>query len=322
MSLTMKLQFLAGIPAALAIALWVPPAIAEPAVPQKTMDNSRSVQQSSYATPELAAKALYERVKSHKPGSIYTVLGPGSEQLLYTGDEIADRQMRDRFVSAYDSSLKIEPEGDNRAVLLLGAKESPFPFPLVKESKGWRFDASAGAEEIINRRIGENELFAIEFCLAYGDAQREYAEADRDGDKRREYAQKLLSSKGKRDGLYWPTRDGEPNSPLGLLAARAQSEGYAHKSGELAPFHGYYYRILTAQGKNAPGGAYDYMVNGRMIGGYALVAYPARWSASGVMTFICNHDGVVYQKNLGARTPDLATKITLFDPDTSWAKVK
>jgi hypothetical protein len=281
-----------------------------------------AVPQASYASPEDAARALYDAFKVHDVKSIYKVFGPGSDRLIYTGDAVADQQMRERFIAAYDKANKIEREGEAKAILLVGEQEFPVPFPLVKGAKGWKFDAKAGAEEIINRRVGENELFAIKSCLAYGDAQQEYAEADRDGDGLIEYAQKFRSSEGKRDGLFWPTAEGEPLSPLGPFAAQVRSEGYTAKDANPAPLHGYYYRILTAQGKNAPGGAYDYLVKGNLIGGYALVAYPARWGASGVMTFICNHDGVVYQKNLGEKTTEVASKMAQFNPDTGWQKAE
>jgi hypothetical protein len=311
--------------AALAVALGEMPAMAaEPAAksgataPAKTAAPAHA----SFASPEEAAKALHDAVQAHNRKLVYSVLGPGSDKLIYTGDAVADQQMGERFLAAYDKVLKIERDGDAKAILLLGEQEFPLPFPLVKGSKGWQFDAKAGAEEIINRRIGENELFAIKSCLAYGDAQQEYAEADRDGDGLIEYAQKFRSSEGKRDGLFWPTKDDEPLSPLGPLAAQVKSEGYSAKSAKPVPLHGYYYRILTGQGKDAPGGAYDYLVKGNLIGGYALTAYPARWGASGVMTFICNHDGVVYQKNLGEKTSEIASKITRFNPDASWQKAE
>jgi hypothetical protein len=303
---------------------WTPAMAAEPAAKPGTTApaTTAAATQASYASPADAARALYDAVKAHKLKSVYSVLGPGSDKLIYTGDAVADQQMRDRFLAAYDKAIKIEPEGDAKAILLLGEQEFPFPFPLVKIAKGWQFDAEAGAEEIINRRIGENELFAIKSCLAYGDAQQEYSEADRDGDGLIEYAQKFRSSEGKRDGLFWPTKDGEPLSPLGPFAAQVKAEGYSAKDANPVPLHGYYYRVLTAQGKDAPGGAYDYLVRGNLLGGYALVAYPARWGASGVMTFICNHDGVVYQKNLGESTAELASKMTAFNPDAGWQKAE
>lgn len=278
--------------------------------------------QASYASPQQAAKALYEAIKSHDIKAIYKVLGPGSANLIYTGDAVADREMYDSFITAYDKSLKIEKDTETKVTLLLGNNEYPFPFPLVRESKGWQFDAKKGAEELVNRRVGENELFTIRFCLAFGDAQREYAEQDRDGDGLLEYAQRFRSSEGKQDGLYWPTKQGQPDSPFGPLVSSAVNECYSTEDTASLPFHGYYYRILTAQGKDAPGGSYDYLVNGKMIGGYALIAYPSRWGASGVMTFMCSHEGTVYQRNLGADTPEIANRIMYFDPDATWTKVE
>ncbi len=279
--------------------------------------------QATYASPQQAAKALYEAMMTHDVKAIYKVLGPGSVDLIFTGDEVADREMHDNFIAAYDKSLKIEMDCETKATLLLGDNEFPFPFPLVKGSKGWQFDAKAGAEELVNRRVGENELFTIRFCMAFGDAQREYAEQDRNGDGLLEYAQRFRSSEGKKDGLYWPTKQGEPDSPFGPLVSNAINEGYAAAKGAAPrPFHGYYYRILTAQGKDAPGGAYDYVVNGHMIGGFALIAYPSRWGASGVMTFMCSHEGTVYQKDLGADTSEIAGKLTSFDPDATWTRVE
>jgi len=323
MNKTMNERILPAITVAVALALAALPAVAADApAKQATAAKTRAVEQAWYTSPERAAKGLYDAFKSNSVKWVYSVLGPGSDKLIYTGDAVADRQMSERFVAAYDSRFKIEREGDAKATLILGEQEFPFPFPLVKDSKGWKFDAAAGAEEIINRRIGENELFAIKSCLAYGDAQREYAEADRDGDGLIEYAQKFRSSEGKRDGLFWPTKENEPLSPLGPLAAQVKSEGYSAKDARPIPLHGYYYRVLTSQGKDAPGGAYDYMVRGNMIGGYALAAYPARWGASGVMTFICNHDGVAYEKNLGEKTAEMASKMTQYNPDSSWKKAE
>jgi len=323
MNTIMNGQILTAVAVAVAMTLGTSPVLAaDIAVKPSVTAKTKAVAQMAYASPEAAAKALYDAFKSQDVKAIYKVFGPGSDTLIYSGDAVADKQMRDRFIAGYDKMNKLEREGDAKAILIIGEQEYPVPFPLVKGAKGWMFDAKAGAEEIINRRVGENELFAIKSCLAYGDAQREYAEADRDGDGLIEYAQKFRSSEGKRDGLYWPTAEGEPVSPLGPFAAQVKSEGYSAKDARPVPLHGYYYRILTGQGKDASGGAYDYMVRGNMIGGYALVAYPARWGASGVMTFICNHDGVVYEKNIGEKTAEIASKMKLYNPDSIWQKAE
>jgi len=275
--------------------------------------------QQSFASPEDAAHALFDAMRTQDPRAIHSVLGPGSGNLIRSGDPVEDAQMRDTFLSAYQNALKFDREGDNKAVLLLGANEYPFPFPLVKEDAGWKFDAKTGAEEILNRRIGRNELAAMQVCLAYVDAQREYATKDHDNTGVLEYAQNLVSTPGTQDGLYWETKEGDPPSPLGPLAARAKREGYGS---DVDAYHGYEYKILTSQGKDAPGGAYDYIVRGKMIGGFALIAYPARWSASGVMTFMCSHDGAVYQKNLGRNTRAIAGTTVKFNPDATWEKTK
>ena len=233
------------------------------------------------------------------------------------------REARARFVAAFDKHSKIEPEGDAKATLVIGDKDWPLPFPLVKRADGWRFDARAGAEEILNRRIGRNELAAIQVCLAYVDAQREYAMTQGNHDGMHEYAGKLVSTPGKKDGLYWPTKEGQRLSPLGPLAAKAKEEGYGKsKNASHEPYHGYFYKILTGQGRDAPNGAYDYVADGKMIGGFALVAYPARWGTSGVMTLMVNHEGVVYQKNLGKTTSSIVSKMKRFNPDSSWTKTQ
>jgi hypothetical protein len=281
-----------------------------------------NIVQLGFESPEAAAQALQAAMKSDNWKQIYAVLGPGSGKLIYTGDKVVDSQTRTTFVAAYDQSVKFDRQGDAKATLLLGDNGYPFPFPIVKGASGWTFDSRAGAEEIVNRRIGENELAAIQVCLAYVDAQREYATKDRDSNGLLEYAPRFVSTPGKRDGLYWPTQEGEPPSPFGPVATRAAVEGYGMDIGVPQAFHGYHYRILTAQGRFAQGGAYDYRVKGRMIGGFALIAYPARWGVSGVMSFICNHDGVVYEKNLGRDTAAQARAMTRFDPDPSWVKAE
>jgi len=275
--------------------------------------------QQSFATPQEAAAALANALRSDDLKQIHAVLGPGSGKVIRSGDPVQDAAGRKRFLAAYEKSVKIESVDDKKVTLLIGSEEFPFPFPLVKLASGWKFDAKAGAEEVLNRRVGENERSAIQVCLAYVDAQREYATKDRDKDGLLEYAQKLISTPGKRDGLYWETQEGRKVSPLGPLTTRAKAQGYADLANE--PYHGYYYSILTAQGEDNPGGGFSYIVRGKMIGGFALVAYPARWNASGVMTFICNHQGVVYEKNLGKDTLAVAERMTRYNPDKSWKKV-
>ena len=237
-----------------------------------------------------------------------------------SGDDVADAEMRQRFLSAYEARHSIKIEGNKKATLIVGADDFPFPVPLVNNMNGWEFDTAAGRIEILYRRIGRNELDAIQTCLAFVDAQNEYAEKDR-GEGVGVYAQHIVSSPGKKDGLFW--RDDRDPSPLGVLAAKASAEGY--KPGEQGeqpePYHGYYFRIMRGQGTDAPGGAFNYVVKGKMIGGFALIAYPSDYGNSGVMTFVVNHAGTVYQKDLGKRTASLANRIILFDPDQTWKKV-
>jgi hypothetical protein len=241
---------------------------------------------------------------------------------LYSGDAVADKLRRDRFLAAYDEKNRLAAEGQNM-ILIVGKDDWPFPIPLVKKGNGWIFDTAQGREELLNRRIGENELTVIQVLLAIVDAQREYAIKDRNRDGLLEYAQKFISDSGKHNGLYWEAKQGEPQSPLGPFVARARSEGYKGKGDNTpVPFHGYYFRILTAQGKDAPGGAYSYFVRGKMIGGFAVVASPAEYGSSGVMTFIVNHDGKVFQKNLGANTAAMAKSMKEYNPDKSWTAVK
>jgi len=212
--------------------------------------------------------------------------------------------------------------GDAKATLIVGSEDWPMPIPAVKGASGWTLDTAAGSRELLARRIGKNELEAIEVVRAVVDAQRDYTSEDRNADGVREYARKFASSPGKKDGLYWPTKEGEPPSPLGDLVAKASSEGYGGKKGAQTPYHGYYYRLLTAQGKDAKGGALNYVVQGRMIGGFAVVAYPAQYSSSGIMTFIVDNDGTVYQKDLGANTTAVARAMKTYNPDSSWQPVK
>lgn len=280
--------------------------------------------QKTFASPEEAVKALVGALKAGDTKSLSALFGPKGKGLVSSGDPVADKAGRDRFISAYEEKNRMEGVGTDKTVLYVGKEDWPFPIPLVKKQGSWRFDTNEGRQELLARRIGRNELSVIQVCLTYVDAQREYALKDRDGDGLLAYAQKFASSPGKKDGLYWEAKEGDEQSPLGPLFAAAQKLGYTAKkpAGKPLPYHGYYYRILKAQGKNAPGGAYDYVVKGKMIGGFALVAYPAQYGSSGIMTFIVNHEGVVYQKNLGQDTEKTAQAMKLFDPDRTWKKAE
>jgi hypothetical protein len=269
---------------------------------------------------ESAVDALVASIRTGKTADILKVLGADAKKIVSSGDDTSDRAARQLFLSAYDESHRTSTPSDSQATLIVGKDDFPFPIPLVKKTGCWQFDVKAGKQEILDRRIGNNELRAIETMHAYVDAQYEYASEDRDG-KGDQYAQKLLSSEGKRDGLYWPVHEGEAESPLGSLIAGARAEGYAARSAAPAPYHGYVFRILKAQGQEAAGGAMDYVAGGRMIGGFGLVAVPAEYGNSGVMTFIVNHDDKVFQKDLGPETAALAAQIKEFDPDATSAAV-
>ena len=291
--------------------------VAVPAILALVVLSPASHAQESYSSPEQAASALADAVKSGSNESILKVLGKDADDIVASGDEVADAEMRQRFTTAYDARHSIKAEGNRKATLIVGNDDFPFPIPLYNTKSGWEFDTAAGRQEILYRRIGRNELDAIQTSLAFVDAENEYAEKDR-GQGVGVYAQRFVSSTGKKDGLFWRD-DGDP-SPLGELAAKASSEGYKLE-GKGAPYHGYYYRILTAQGSDAPGGALSYVANGKMIGGFALIAYPAEYGNSGVMTFMVNHAGIVYQKDLGKLTDVYAKRMTVFDPDQTWKKV-
>jgi len=275
--------------------------------------------QKSYATAEEAVKSLVQAVRSNDTKELFAILGPGSQEIISSGDPVADKSGRERFVNLYDEKNVIEGVDTGWAVLSIGNEDYPFPIPVVKKGKVWRFDARAGKEELLNRRIGRNELEAIDVLRTYVDAQREYAAMDRDRDGVLEFAQKIRSTPGKKDGLYWAMKEDEESSPLGPLAAKAAQEGYTKENTAL---YGYYFKILKAQGKDADGGAFDYLVNGKMILGFAMVAYPAQYGSSGIMTFIVNQNGIVYQKNLGKNSARIAASMKLFNPDSSWKKVE
>ncbi len=279
-----------------------------------------------FATPEEAMKTLVEAAKAKDRSALAVIFGPEAQQQLLSGDEVQDNHEMDQFAAAVQRSVKIEKVNDAKYTIAIGERNWPFPIPIVKEGKQWRFDTQAGAEEILNRRIGENELSAIMTCRAYVLAQWQYfTEEGENNDGITEYAQKFISSPGKKDGLYWETAEGEKPSPLGSLVAAARAEGYGPKdpnaASKHAPYHGYYFKILTSQGAYAPAGKYNYIINGHMIAGFGLVAYPDKWGSSGVMTFIVNQQGRVYEKNLGPKTAEIASAMTDYDPDPTWTLV-
>ena len=275
--------------------------------------------QKTFASPEQAGDALAAAWRRGSKTDLLKIFGPAGVKLVSSGDAIADKRAKARLASEYDTQHKIESEGERKALLVIGKGEFPFPIPLVKQASVWRFDTKAGEEEILNRRIGRNELNAIEVCRAYVESQREYAAKDNLGKGFHGYAMKIASTNDKHDGLYWRTKAGEEESPLGPLVARAAAEGYSAISANMrAPYHGYYYKILTRQGANAPGGASDYIAKGHMTGGFALVAFPAKYGNSGIMTFVVNQDGIVFEKNLGPHTTKIARQMTEYNPDQTW----
>jgi len=274
----------------------------------------------SFKSPEDAVAALVSATKDNWPKGVMNVLGKDGADIVSSGDKVADDTMREKFLAAYEARHQVSMEGDNKAVVIIGPNDFPFPIPLTRKGASWQFDTAAGRLEILYRRIGRNELNAIQACLAYVDAQNEYANKDRTGAGSATYAQRIVSRAGKKDGLYWPATPGEDESPLGEVVAQAAAEGYDVGGGRI-PFHGYYYKILTRQGSMAAGGEVDYVVRGKMIGGFALVAYPADYGNSGVMTFVVNYAGTVFQKDLGERTERLAGRMTSFNPDQTWKKV-
>jgi hypothetical protein len=274
-----------------------------------------------FSSPEDAAVALVDAAKVANEHDLRALFGPEGDYVIHSGDPVMDRMSREVFLVAYAEQASLMTVSPTREVLYVGFEYWPFPVPLVKDNKGWRFDTAAGAQEILFRRIGRNELTTIGVCQAYVDAQQEYAAEAHDGVAAGAYAQKIASTPGKHDGLYWKSEDAEQLSPMGEFAADAAAEGYGPPAGQSTPFHGYYFRILTGADKSAAG-AGSYIVNGAMRGGFALIARPAVYDSSGVMTFIVNQDGVVYQKDLGPQTPKIAAAISGFNPNEGWQKVE
>jgi hypothetical protein len=278
---------------------------------------------SGFASPENAGTALLEAAKSGDQNALLGIFGADSKEIISSGDATQDKTTANKFVEAYGVMHRWRKMPDGSLVLLIGADNFAFPIPLKKNAGGqWFFDTAAGRDEILTRRIGRNELAVIDVCGAMADAQAEYFSQPQDGGSTRQFAQKFISDTGKRNGLYWESPEGQPKSPLGPLVANATAEGYSAQSSPHTPFHGYYFHMLTRQGSHAPGGSKDYLINGKMVGGFAFVAYPAEYGNSGVMTFVMNRDGVLLQKDLGKTTAETATAMNEFDPDSSWSLVE
>src|SRR5262245_24337395 len=275
--------------------------------------------QQRFDTPDAAVEALVTAARNGDSKSVVSILGPGSQELVSSGDPVEDAEVRKEYLAAYDAGHRIVSEAGKPSVLVIGPNDWPFPIPMVQRDGQWIFDVPAGREEVLARRVGRNELSTMKALLAYWDAQQDYADMNKSKSGQAVYAQKIVSSPGKKDGLYWPTTGNEPPSPLGEAVAAATQLGYRPGAGE--PFHGYRFKILLRQGPAAPGGAVDYIVKGDMIGGFAAVAYPAEYGNSGIMTFIINHKGDIYEKDLGDGTARAASQMTSFNPDHTWRKV-
>jgi len=284
--------------------------------------SAQEVKQKVFGSPEEAMKVLAETVQAGDKKGILAVLGPEGEDIIDSGDAVQDKNAQDRFVEAYEERVEYVKEKQDRVSVIIGKDNWPFPIPIVKRGEGWAFDTQAGKEEMLNRRIGRNELSAIQVCLAYVEAQREYASTDREQDGIIQYAQKFGSDTYRRNGLYWEPAEGEVPSPLGPFAAKAAAEGYRRAADKPTPYHGYYYKILKGQGKSAPGGVFSYVINGHMVAGFALVAWPAEYGVSGVMTFVVNQNGTVYQKDLGPKTEGIVKAMTLYNPDRTWRRAQ
>jgi DUF2950 family protein len=282
----------------------------------------RAADQKTFATPADAAQALYQASADENQDEIVAVLGDEGKELVYSGDPVQDKKGMEGFVKAYKAKHALVEQDAQTQILQVGTKDWPLPIPIVNDGGKWRFDTAAGKQELLYRRIGHNELGAIAACRGFIDAQKDYAAAAHDGLPAGIYAQKLMSTPGKQDGLYWETKEDEPTSPAGPFLADAGGQGYSPEGlgGKAAPYHGYLYRILKAQGAAARGGAKSYLVDGNLTGGVALVAYPAEYRVSGVMTFIINQRGIVYQKDLGDKTAEISGAMTEYNPD-SWTKV-
>jgi len=293
-------------------------AISIPVLPVSAQEGK----QKAFGSPEEAMKALVEAAHTDDTKGMMAILGPEGEDIISSGDAVADKAVQERFMRIYQEKVDFVKEKEDRVSVIMGKDHWPFPIPIVKKGEGWVFGTKAGREEVLNRRIGRNELNAIRVSEAYVEAQREYAGTDRERDGIIQYAQKFWSDPDRRNGLYWEAAEGETPSPMGPYVAEAAEKGYTKKGDKPAPYHGYFYRILKAQGANAPGGAYQYVINGHMVAGFALVAWPAEYGVSGVMTFVVNQNGMVYEKDLGPKTEASAKAMTLYNPDRTWKRAQ
>jgi len=275
--------------------------------------------QQYFSNPDEAVQTMLKAAEENNTDALLAIFGEEGRGVIVSGDEQADREGRSNFSKMAKEQMRLEALSEDQQELIVGTDEWPFPIPLIKEDAGWRFDTAAGAEELVNRRIGRNELEAIAMLQALADAQTEYASIDHDGDQVLEYAQRIVSSPGQQDGLYWPDESEEDPSPIGPYLEGASDYLEGKQTGD--PWYGYYFRVLTQQGENPPGGAYNYVINGNMIAGFALLAFPAEHGDSGVMTFMISHQGVLYQKDLGGNTVELIKSINEYNPDDSWQSV-
>jgi len=289
------------------------------ALPLQRLTAQQAVQQKAFDSPGAAALAMIAAAKADDKAQLAEVFGPTAQETLSSGDPVADKNDRQHIVDKYEEMHRLVVEPDNTVTLYVGAENWPFPIPIVKKSNGWVFDTPAGAKEMLFRRIGRNENTAIDTLNVLVAAQKEYAAKPHDSSPKGQYAEKILSDEGKQNGLYWKTAEGQPQSPIGPLIAQATSEGYAKKGSGPTPFHGYIFRVLRSQGKNAAGGAKSYMSDGKMTGGFAFIAYPASYRNSGVMKFVVNQTGQIYQKDLGPRTTELAEAMKVYNPDRTWS---
>jgi DUF2950 family protein len=284
---------------------------------------AQDIGQKAFKSPQAAFKALVEAARDNNTKEMLAIFGPEGKDVISSGDAVEDTRARERFVTAASEKVEFSKMDDKSMLAIIGKDRWCFPIPIVKTGQKWIFNTEDGRQEVLNRRVGRNELNTVQVALAYVNAQREYDSKDRTGEGA-QYAEHFLSQPGKKDGLYWETASGEERSPLGPLFVRATEEGYTFKkgSGKHLPYYGYYFRILKSQGPNAPGGALDYVVNGKMTAGFGLLAYPAQYGVSGIMTLIVNQDGIVYEKDLGPKTDEAIKEITAYDPDKTWIKVE